>query len=142
MSTILLLDDQRDNLIILENVIKQLGCRQAIGTVSFTCAREALAWCHQHEPDLCLIDYKMPKMDGLEFITAVRRLPGFQTIPIVMITGVTECSVREYARACGVTDYWAKPFDSQEVRQRLRAFFDHKNPARLIQSGSVVDGVA
>jgi two-component system, response regulator RpfG len=144
ISTILLVDDQRDNLIILEKVIKQLACRRGVSTVSFTNAREALAWCHQHEPVLCLIDYKMPKMDGLEFITAVRKLPGFQTIPIVMITGVTERSARDYALACGATDYWTKPFDPQEVRQRLHAFLDYENPDRLTQdagAGSVASVV-
>jgi two-component system response regulator RpfG len=131
-STILLLDDQRDNLVILENVIRQLGRRQAIGTVSFTCAREALAWCRHHDPILCLIDYKMPNMDGLQFISAVRELPGFHKIPIVMITGVSEDSAREVALACGATDYWTKPVDAEDIRQRLGAFID-RNADHLLR---------
>lgn len=123
-STILLLDDERDNLTILENLIK--GLDYAVDMVSFTSSRAALAWCWccRRVPDLCLIDYMMPDLDGLDFLTAARKLSGFDRIPIIMITGMPDSAIRQHALSQGATEFWAKPIDADTVRARLCEFLD------------------
>jgi response regulator RpfG family c-di-GMP phosphodiesterase len=91
-----------------------------VSSICFTSPREALAWCSLHEPDLCLVDYKMPEMSGIDFTVNVRQQPCFQGIPLVMITGISATDVRQRALDCGVTEFLNKPINADEVVVRCR----------------------
>lgn len=116
--TILLLDDESDNIALMEQTL-QRKMRDVL-TVSFVSPREALAWCAGNEPDLCLIDYRMPEMSGIEFMARVRQNPRFYGIPIVMITGVAPEDVRPAALVGGATEFLSKPIDPAEMVARCR----------------------
>lgn len=86
----------------------------------FTSPDAALLWCEHNEPDLLILDYRMPPRDGLEFIREFTRVrPGGAT-PIVMITGETDRAIRHKALELGVSDFLNKPADPVEFLARVR----------------------
>jgi AmiR/NasT family two-component response regulator len=73
---------------------------------------EALELARQHEPDLALMDVKMPRLDGIE---AARRMLEERPIPIVILTAFDQRELVERAAEAGVYGYLVKPFREQDV---------------------------
>ena len=116
--TILVLDDEPDNVLLIEETFKR--ALPEVRTVAFTSPREAAAWCQTNEPDLCLIDYKMPGMSGIEFLALVRQQARFQGVPIIMLTGQPGSELQQQALNCGATDFLSKPMNVADVVARTR----------------------
>jgi two-component system, response regulator RpfG len=116
---ILLLDDRRESHELVPRMLKGLPGMEAVQTVCFTSGSEALDWCRHNEPDLCVVDYQMPGMDGITFITEARKLPRFGGIPFIMISGAADNDLRQRARISGANDFLTRPVDADEFRVRL-----------------------
>ena len=81
---------------------------------------QALGACQRQLPDAVLLDWNMPKMDGYEFLKALRRLPGGDRPKVVFCT--TENDVAHIARAlhAGANEYIMKPFDREIVEAKFQ----------------------
>jgi two-component system, chemotaxis family, chemotaxis protein CheY len=81
---------------------------------------EAIEACRGRIPDAILLDWNMPKMDGYEFLRALRRLPGGDKPKVVFCT--TENDVAHIARAlhAGANEYIMKPFDKDIVEAKFQ----------------------
>jgi response regulator RpfG family c-di-GMP phosphodiesterase len=116
--TILILDDEPDNVLLIKETIKRN--LPEVRTVGFTSPQEAVAWCESNEPDLCLIDYNMPGMSGIEFMAQVRRRKCLQGVPMIMITGQPGTELQQQALDSGATDFLSKPINVADVVVRTR----------------------
>ncbi len=70
------------------------------------------------EPDLILLDVKMPKLNGFE---ACRQIREFSTVPIIMLTAMAEDENKVQGLDTGADDYVTKPFSADELMARVRA---------------------
>src|SRR5947208_16475937 len=79
---------------------------------------EAVALAREHEPDLAIMDVKMPALDGIE---AARRILDERPIPIVMLTAYGQDELVSRAVEAGVFGYLVKPFREQDLLPAIRA---------------------
>jgi len=82
---------------------------------------EALQMIDACMPDLVLLDYKMPGMDGLTVTKALRAKPETQPLPVLMLTAMTDEPTTRAGFDAGVTDYVTKPFSIPQLTARVRA---------------------
>ncbi|MHB8744019.1 MAG: HD domain-containing phosphohydrolase [Sulfuricaulis sp.] len=115
---VLLVDDHKENLVVMQRMLSELSGMSAINTVCFTAAGDALRWCRENEPDICVLDYQMPGMDGIEFIIEIRQLPRYRGIPVIMVTGSDDSEIRQRALTSGANDFLTRPLDPEEFRAR------------------------
>lgn len=70
-------------------------------------------------PDLCLVDWNMPVMDGYTFITRVRSNPAWRNVTLMMVTTESEQSQIVRALAAGAHEYVIKPFTPDAIVEKL-----------------------
>lgn len=114
---VLIVDDTEINLILFGALVKKLDDCQAH---VFAEPRKALDWVETHVPDLIIVDYMMPDLDGLEFISMVRAMPGCELVPILMVTANDQKPIRYRALDLGANDFLTKPIDKVEFLARTR----------------------
>ncbi len=116
---IAIVDDTPLNLTLIQALVRKLT---PAGTeiVTFTSPLAGLQWCSDHEPDLLIVDYMMPDLNGIEFIRSVRQLYPPDTVPILMVTAAHEKEVRYESLSAGANDFLTKPVDRHEFDPRVR----------------------
>lgn len=118
MPNVVIVDDQATDRRILDRLTRNLAAD--IEVYGFARPAEALAWLERNQPDLILVDYRMPEMDGLAFVEALADLPNCVGIPVVVITVVDDADLRYRVLESGATDFLTKPLDLQECQARCR----------------------
>ncbi|MBE9067203.1 response regulator [Leptolyngbya cf. ectocarpi LEGE 11479] len=103
--TILIVDDSEADRVAYERYLTQSGI--VCSTVFSTCGEDGLALCEQSYPDVLLLDYRLPDIDGLEFLQTLGQT--CQPMPaVIMLTGQGSEQVAVEAMKMGATDYLIK----------------------------------
>ncbi len=118
MYSIVIVDDRATNRAIYSQLVRSLG--QNVSVNAFGSAAGALDWLKANNADLIVTDYEMPHIDGDEFITRFRALPGASRVPIMMITVCGQRQKKLRALESGATDFLRAPVDHFEFISRAR----------------------
>ena len=76
--------------------------------------------CRAHEPDLVLLDYMMPEINGVDFLRQFRAVDNLKDVPVIMVTGDESRETLYEALSSGATDFLRKPVDRIELVARTR----------------------
>jgi adenylate cyclase len=114
---ILIVDDEPFNLDLLEQELEE----QNYTIERANDGAEALDKVPSFLPDLILLDYMMPKMNGLEVLRHLREDAQFKSIPVILLTAKATQEDKVRGLDAGADDYVIKPFDSFELLARVRA---------------------
>lgn len=112
---VLLVDDSKTMRNIQKNILLQLGFTDVTEAVD---GQDALTKVALDLPELLLVDWNMPNMDGLTFVKNFRQ--EHKTIPIIMVTTEAEKSRLIEAIKAGVNNYVVKPFTPDVLQERIR----------------------
>jgi DNA-binding response OmpR family regulator len=113
---VLVVDDQNDNLVLVSLAVQEMGWR----VVTAVNGEDAVAVAALARPQLILMDIAMPKVDGIEATSLIRRHEDIHDVPIVILTAFDSDDFRKRATEAGANGYLTKPIDFE----RLRALID------------------
>lgn len=114
---LLAVDDEEDNLALLKG---RLG-RRGFEIITASSGKEALGILDKESPDLVLLDYMMPEMDGLETCKKIKDQSVNEFLPIILLTAKDDKESKIKGFEIGADDYVTKPFDMDELNARIRA---------------------
>jgi CheY-like chemotaxis protein len=125
-TTILVVDDDPDIIDLLKETLADEGYR----LLSATDGEAALDIARQEHPDMVVLDWIMPKRDGLSVCRALRADadPRLADVPVILITGRADAADTAAGFAAGVTDYLTKPFKPSHLLARLEAWLLRPRP--------------
>jgi len=114
-ATILVVDDNRDNVEILTAFLESRGYRVA----SAQDGKTALARLEEVNPDLVLLDVMMPGMDGWQVCRTIKKHPEFGDTRVVMVTAKGGFEDKFEGMRSGADDYVVKPVDLAELEKKV-----------------------
>ena len=116
MTQCIIADDSATVRMIVKRMLSNLGLEVAEAGNG----QQALDICRQEMPDLILLDWNMPVMDGLTFLRSLRKMPNGGSPKVIFCTSMNDTPHIEQALDAGADEYIMKPFDEVIILEKLR----------------------
>ncbi|MFC2091874.1 two-component system response regulator, partial [Elusimicrobiota bacterium] len=131
---ILIVDDEPSVRYVLKHKLSLLGYK----TYETGTAADAIEYVNNIQPDIVLLDIKLPDTSGHNVLNSIRANPATKFLPVIMITGVTNQLEKITAIENGVNDFVVKPFDWKELTVRVNSLINYK---QLVDELEEAEGV-
>lgn len=115
MAKILIVDDDAQVTSLLEKILSLGGFETTVVNDS----TQAMEVAESMKPEFFILDLMMPQPNGFELCRMIRSNPNFINTPILIITASDDYDSKAIAYAAGANDYITKPFDQDELPQRI-----------------------
>ncbi|MBC7741371.1 MAG: response regulator [Bdellovibrionaceae bacterium] len=117
---ILVLDDNKNDLLMTKFVIMRMGCKPILIDKS----AQLIATLQAHTISLILLDLDMPGLSGIEVLKRIKRVPSYKNIPVVMLTGHSDALNVKTAIQLGASDYIVKPIDPMIFEGKIKRLIE------------------
>ncbi len=134
-ASILIVDDLRVHLELLEAILEKMGCK----VIAAESAEEALQLTESFSPDLAILDVMMPGMSGYDLCKELKKKSGTRFFPVIIVTSLSALEDKIAGLEAGADDFISKPFRSIELMTRVRSLLKLKRvQEELDHSESVI----
>ncbi|HEX3182397.1 MAG TPA: response regulator [Beijerinckiaceae bacterium] len=115
---ILIVEDTEDNRQILRDLLTQAG----FDLIEAHDGGAGVAMADEHKPDLILMDFQLPVLDGYEATRRIKANPATRDIPVIAVTSYALSGDEAKAMEVGCSGYIAKPFSPRKLLAKVREF--------------------
>lgn len=115
MARILTVDDSK----VIRDLVKAALVENGHNVVTADDGVQGLEATRNQQFDMILSDINMPNMTGISMVSKVRRLPGYEHIPIIMLTTESSDFKKDKAKKMGATGWLQKPFDPERLMKAV-----------------------
>ena len=120
---VMVIDDSNTIRRSAEIFLAQAGCQVVLAEDGF----DALSKIADHAPDLIFVDIMMPRLDGYQTCTLIKKNPRLKTTPVIMLSSKDGLFDRARGRLAGSDEYLTKPFTKESL---LRSVANHTQAGR------------
>lgn len=128
--TLLLADDS----VTIQRVIELTFAHEDVRVVSVSDGRRAVQWLEGEEPDIVLADVDVPEVDGYELTRRIKGSPRLKDVPVLLLAGAFEPIDQERVRAIGSDGVLVKPFEPQQLVNRVKTLLAREPAAVMAQA--------
>jgi DNA-binding response OmpR family regulator len=129
---VLLIDDEQFYFKLLQKALKEAEYKLEYARSG----NEGLAKIPTFEPEMLIVDLKLPELDGFQILERLRKDPKFSYIPVIVITSKDELSEKLKAFELGADDYLVKPFQPEELVARMGILARRGRAMQMAQKGT------